>query len=157
MQVARITGDGSPDLVYRGAGGGFTDRRLRNGQRYRYLVTSIDRAGNRAGGPGFEVPTSLPLLGPAKGRAVSQPPLLLWKAVKRAQYYNVQLYKGRRKILTRWPRGEQLQLGKSWRFAGRKRKLRPGTYDWFVFPGFGERSKRRYGKLLGSSTFTVNR
>jgi hypothetical protein len=157
MQVARITGDGSPDLVYQGAGGGFTDRRLRNGRRYRYLVTSIDRAGNRARARASGVPTSLPLLSPAKGAHVGQPPLLLWKAVRRARYYNVQLYKGRRKILTRWPRGEQLQLGKSWRFAGRKRKLRPGTYDWFVFPGFGERSKHRYGKLLGSSTFTVKR
>ncbi len=91
------------------------------------------------------------------GARLGAPPLLLWKPVKRASYYNVQLYKGRRKILTRWPKGEQLQLGKSWRFGGRKRLLGPGVYEWFVFPGFGDRSKRRYGKLLGSSKFTVTR
>ncbi len=157
MQVARVTGDGSPDLVYQGADGGFTDRGLRNGRRHRYLITSIDRAGNRASARATGVPTGLPLLSPAAGARLSRPPLLLWEAVRRARYYNVQLYRGGRKILTRWPTGEQLQLGKRWRFGGHGRELGPGRYEWFVFPGFGRRSERRYGKLIGSSRFTVTR
>ncbi len=157
MQVARVTGDGSTDLLHQGAEAGFTDRGLRNGRRHRYLITSVDRAGNRASARATGVPTRLPLLSPAAGARLSRPPLLMWKDVRRARYYNVQLYRGGRKILTRWPRGERLQVAKRWRFAGHERQLGPGRYEWFVFPGFGSRSERRYGKLLGSSRFTVTR
>jgi hypothetical protein len=49
--------------------------------------------------------------------------------------------------MTRWPRRTSFQLP----------KLRPGRYLWFVFPGFGERSERRYGRLLGRSGFRITR
>ena len=31
--------------------------------------------------------------------------------------------------------------------------LTPGTYQWYVWPGFGALAKSRYGKLIVSSTF----
>ena len=155
--VSRVTGDGSTDLLFTGTAEGFTHRRLKNGTRYRYLVTALDQAGNRAVDRASGVPTGLPLLSPARGAHLENPPLLLWEPVKRASYYNVQLYRGRKKVLTRWPQAEKLQLAERWRYGGERYALKPGPYTWFVFPGFGERSARRYGELLGKSTFRVTR
>ena len=59
--------------------------------------------------------------------------------------------------MTRWPRAEQLQLAETWRFEGERRRFKEGIYTWFVFPGFGDRSDRRFGELLGKSTFRVVR
>jgi hypothetical protein len=154
IEVARLTSAG-PALLYRGVDASFTDSRLRNGRRYRYLVVSIDRAGNRSFGGASAVPTNLPLLNPPRGARVNRPPLLIWEAVKRARYYNVQVYRGSKKVLSRWPRITRLQLTKTWRFAGHRRRLKPGRYTWYVFPGFGDRSKRNFGKLLGQSSFRV--
>jgi hypothetical protein len=154
IEVARLTSAG-PALLYRGTDSVFTDSRLRNGRRYRYLVVSIDRAGNRSFGGASAVPTNLPLLNPPRGARVNRPPLLIWEAVKRARYYNVQVYRGSKKVLSRWPRTTRLQLTKTWRFAGHRRRLKPGRYTWYVFPGFGDRSKRNFGKLLGQSSFRV--
>ena len=67
----------------------------------------------------------------------------------------MQLYRGHEKVLTRWPRSSELQLPETWRFAGVRRRFGPGSYTWFVFPAFGERSDRRFGELLGKSTFRV--
>ena len=155
IEVARITGNGLPALLFRGAATSFTERGLKNGKRRRYLVTSIDRAGNRAVDRAHAVPTGSPLLSPAEGTRLQKPPLLDWEAVKRASYYNVQLYRGHEKVLTRWPRSSELQLPETWRFAGVRRRFGPGSYTWFVFPAFGERSDRRFGELLGKSTFRV--
>jgi len=44
-----------------------------------------------------------------------------------------------------------------WRFGHRVRRLAPGRYCWFVWPGLGTRSERRYGPRLGKSCFTVVR
>ncbi len=155
IEVARITAAGLPALVFRGGGTSFTDRPLRNQQRQRYLITSIDRAGNRAHGLASAVPTASPLIGPPRGARLGEPPLLVWEAAKRASYYNVQLYRGEQKVLSRWPRRAQLQLSEIWHFDGGRRRLKAGPYTWFVFPGFGERSDRRFGKLLGKSSFRV--
>lgn len=144
-------------LVYRGPLADFTDRKLRNGRRYAYLVTLIDQAGNRAAGKASAVPTGSRLLLPPQGARVNNPPMLVWKPVRKARYYNAQLLRHRHKILTRWPTVARLQLRRSWRFAGHRRKLVPGRYCWYVWPAFGRRSKHRYGRLLGSRCFKVVR
>ena len=152
-------GEAAPVVVYRGPGGSFTDQGLKNGQRYRYLVSLIDQAGNRAPGTTSAVPTASELLLPAKGERIRlvRLPLLVWKAVRRATYYNVQVFRGRTKVLSAWPRQTQLQLRRSWRFGGKRHRLTPGKYCWYVWPGFGKRSKRDYGKRLGRSCFRVLR
>jgi hypothetical protein len=33
-------------------------------------------------------------------------------------------------------------------------RLTPGRYHWYVWPGFGKRSDRRYGRLLVSRQLT---
>ena len=40
-------------------------------------------------------------------------------------------------------------------FGGKRYRLVPGSYRWFVFPGLGKRSQARYGALVGQSAFTV--
>jgi hypothetical protein len=153
-QVARVR-DGRSTVVYQGGGDAFTDRKLRNERRYRYVVRLIDQAGNRAAASDSAVPTDSPLLTPAAGESVHAPPLLTWHVVKRAGYYNVQLFKGTRKVLSRWPKTNELQLKRRWSFAGRRHRLGAGRYCWHVWPGFGRRAKRNYGELLGSRCFRV--
>jgi hypothetical protein len=86
---------------------------------------------------------------------VTQPPLLVWRAVKRARYYNVQLYRKGAKILSIWPARARLKLHKRWRYNGKSFRLRSGSYTWLVWPAYGTREKPRYGALLGQSTFKV--
>ena len=132
-------------------------RDVENEERYRYVVTLIDQAGNRASGETSAVPTASPLLTPSARARLSAPPLLTWRKVKRASYYNVQLLRGKRKILSRWPRTNELQLKRRWKFAGKSRRLVAGRYCWYVWPGYGPRAKRNYGRLLGKRCFTVTR
>jgi hypothetical protein len=83
-----------------------------------------------------------------------QPPRLHWRRVKGATYYNVQLYRGTRKILSVWPRRTHLQLPSRWRFGGRLFRLSPARYDWYVWPGFGPPARHRYGHLIVHRQFT---
>jgi hypothetical protein len=86
---------------------------------------------------------------------VTQPPLLVWRAVKRARFYNVQVYRKGVKILSIWPARARLKLHKRWRYNGKAFRLRSGSYTWLVWPAFGTRKTPRYGALLGQSTFKV--
>ena len=83
------------------------------------------------------------------------PPVLKWAAVPKASYYNVQLFRGRQKVLSIWPAGTSLKLSKSWSYEGRDFTLTPGRYRWYVWPGVGNRDQARYLKLLGGSFFVV--
>ena len=159
--------------IYNGKARTFTDRRLKTGLKYRYTITAYDEAGNAAvkglahkaeplddeapvTKPAVAKPAAKPsltrpaLTGPAAGARLTVPPLLAWGAVARASYYNVQLYRNGRKVLTVWPRRRPFSLQRTWRFDGRTYELTPGTYRWYVWPGFGARSANRYGKLLGT-------
>jgi hypothetical protein len=75
--------------------------------------------------------------------------------VRGARYYNVQLLRGDRKILSMWPARARLQLKRAWRFDGHRRRLRAGRYRWLVWPGRGPRSESDYGPLIGARAFTV--
>jgi hypothetical protein len=167
--ILRWRAGAAQKLVFSGSGDKYTDRRLKNERRYKYGILVIDRAGNRALIGATAVPTASKLLSPPRGERVGEPPLLRWKRVRRASYYNVQLYRinarpsrrtiqisrSGRKILSRWPRSPSLRLRKRWRYGGKWRRLGPGLYRWYVWPGYGSRSAHRYGRLLGKSHFTV--
>jgi hypothetical protein len=155
--LMRIRKRGAPKLLYRGTDASFKHRKLHNGRRYRYLLTLIDQAGNRAVRRTSAVPTSSPLLLPANGAHVHGTPLLVWKRARRATYYNAQLVRSETKVLSSWPRKPHLQLRRRWRFERRVRRLISGRYCWFVWPGLGARSENRYGRLLGKSCFVVVR
>ena len=152
--VERRARRGRGMVIHRGPGNEFIDRQLRNGRRYRYAVSLIDQAGNRSVGEASAVPTASPLLVPANGARLHGPPTLVWKSVRKTRYYNVQLMRGS-KVLSRWPRVARLQLRRSWQFDGHRFQLVPGRYCWYVWPGLGAPSERRYGRLLGRGCFTV--
>ena len=147
-------GGAASAVLYNGPATTYADRRVRNGRRYRYVVTLTDDAGNAASRELAGVPGPR-LLAPERRAAVSAPPRLAWTPVRGTRYYNVQLFRGARKVLSAWPRRAALQLEPAWRFHGRQRRLRAGLYRWFVWPGEGRRPARRYGKLIGRRSFTV--
>jgi hypothetical protein len=147
------------DVVYDGTGDGFTDVGLKNGTRYTYLVQAADLAGNTASGSTTVTPTAEAstkhLLSPGAGSSLSRPPLLRWRRVARASYYNVQLFRNGKKILSAWPTKPQYQLRSRWRYRGKRHRLVHGTYRWLLWAGYGPRSARHYGRLLGRRTFVV--
>jgi hypothetical protein len=126
---------------------------VRNRTSYRYTVIAIDQAGN-VGERTVVVRPGLRLLSPAQGAHVSAPPVLSWTSVPKATYYNVQVFRGA-KVLSAWPKRAHLQLRRTWSFGGQRHRLRPGTYRWYVWPGFGQRSAARYGPPVGSGRFVV--
>jgi hypothetical protein len=80
---------------------------------------------------------------------------LAWKPDPKATYYNVQLWRKAKRILSLWPHRTSVQLPGRWKYDGRRYRLTDGRYRWYVFPGYGRQSQKRFGKLLGSSSFVV--
>jgi hypothetical protein len=138
-------------VVYRGTETGLRDTLLVPGRKYEYRVAAVDLASNRAETK-VEITATGALFSPLPGAAVAAPPTLAWASVKGAAYYNVLLMRGR-KIFAAWPTRTSFRLPKTWRYKGRRYRLRPGVYRWYVFPGFGRISAARYGRLLGGSSF----
>ena len=149
-------------IVYQGNGAAFVDKTVKAGVRYRYDVSVADLAGNvttkavMAAAAGA-AKTSTSLLAPVAGAVVKAPPLLRWKAVKGATFYNVQVYRNGRKLLSTWPGAAKLKLKRTWTYAGKRYRLQPGVYKWYVWGARGTRAKPVYGNVLGSSTFSVKR
>lgn len=141
-------------IVYQGRGESFLDRTVRAGAPYRYEIRAIDAAGNVGR---FAVTTgpAPALQRPEAGAAVRGRVTLAWRRVAGARFYNVQLYRGRVKILSAWPRGPQLRLARTWLYGGKRRRLEPALYRWYVWPARGSRERPTYGRALGSSTFRV--
>jgi hypothetical protein len=142
--------------VYHGKGRIFADRSVRNGVTYRYLIVASDLASNRATKTVKAVPKG-PLRAPAEEARVTRPPLLQWVKVRKAAFYNVQLFRNGRKILSAWPVHPRLRLRKTWIWNRHRHKLAPATYRWFVWPAYKRRGKVRYGKPLGHSDFVLAR
>ncbi len=97
------------------------------------------------------------LIAPADGAVVKgrKPPVLRWTPIQGADYYNVQLFREGRKILSAWPTRARLALKRAWRYRGRRVRLEAGEYKWLVWPGQGTRSKADYGERIGVRKFTV--
>jgi hypothetical protein len=142
-------------VVFRGTGlaKGYTDRDLRPGRNYAYRLIATDAAANAATKT-LEFLARGALLFPAPGERVSRPPLLVWTPAKGASYYNVILSRGGRRLFSAWPLRSRLRVPRAWTYNGRRYKLRPGTYSWYVWPGRGPLSAGHYGSMLGGSTFT---
>jgi hypothetical protein len=149
-----VTAHPASTIVYAGSGNSFTDKRVRNGIRYRYAVTARDQAGN-ATARTIELTPGPHLLGPAPHAHLAAPPQLSWTSVRRATYYNVQLLRSGKKILSAWPKGTRFRLPRKWAFEHHHYRLRPGRYRWYVWPGFGKRAAGRYGRVIGHGTFTI--
>jgi hypothetical protein len=181
VQVVRIPGVGSnaASVVFKGPGSSFVDQDVDNGASYVYTVDLRDAAGNETTAAVRAMPR-LPSADPVPGTggvtpgprprgarlrfprtnaviSAGRPPVLRWTRVRRARYYNVQLHRAGRKILSAWPAKPRYRLHRRWSYAGKHRRLARGRYVWYVWPGYGRRSAARYGGLIGRSTFRVGR
>ena len=138
------------------------DDEVLNGIEYRYVIYSVDVAGNRPNGVERRAtPHRILLLRPRDGAVISRPPLFDWVKKARARFYNFQLERFRngdwRRVLSRWPTASSFQLTKTWRFDGRRYRFVRGWYAWHVWPALGTRRKPDYGNLMGSNVFRVPR
>jgi hypothetical protein len=124
----------------------FADKQLRNGVRYTYTLTGTDAAGNPATAKIVAQPAPR-LIAPRQEAHVSGGVTLRWRAVPKASYYNVQLWRKGVKVLTTWPSVPVLHVP----------RLPAGRYVWHVWPGLGPRNRHRFGALIGSSSFVVTR
>jgi hypothetical protein len=144
-------------VVFRGAGGSFMDKKVAAGLEYMYAVQTFDQAGNaskRLLVPGLAKIVTMRRL-PYVPRVADQP-ILRWRAIRGASYYNVQLYRGSKRVFASWPIKNHLGLPAKWKWAGKWRHLTPGRYRWYVWAGLGKRSFARY-RTLGSAQFIVPR
>jgi hypothetical protein len=145
--------------IYRGTANGIKDTGLVVGRKYEYRVIGVDEAANRVEQRLSLVATGA-LLSPTPGLKITMksPPALAWAPAKGATYYNIQLiYKGR-KVLSAWPQRPSFRLRRTWLYRGRRYRLQPGVYRWYVWPGYGRISAARYAKRpLGSSSFVVTK
>ena len=160
LDTASVTVSRSPgrngatgSTVYHGKGAGFRDIGLKMGVTYRYTVTAVDDAGNSAQAAAAIAMRAL--YAPAPGQHVKAGATLAWIPDKSASYYNVQLFRGRKKVLSTWPGNARFRLPRAWAFEHHRYTLKRGKYKWYVWPGLGPRSKAHYGKMLGGSIFTV--
>lgn len=80
---------------------------------------------------------------------------LQWQPVAHATYYNVVLWRDGKRILDLWPRAPRVELPATSADHGPHKRLSPGRYLWFVYPGFGTKPSRHYGALAGSGVLIV--
>ena len=132
-------------IVYTGKASRFVDKSVQAGSRYRYQLVVEDLAGNKSGRVATAGPLA-PLYLPAAGAALRAPPLLRWQAVAGAKFYNVQLLRNGVKVLSSWPRTAKLRLGRTWKYGGKRQRLVPGSYRWYVWGARGTRERPTYGR-----------
>jgi len=154
VQVTRAPGTAGadPSTVYTGLDSRYEDRTVQNKVKYTYTITAVDQAGNKAVDTLTVVPAAA-LYSPAQGAVVHSPPMLAWRRISGATYYNLQLFRGGRKILSVWPVKPKYRLPRAWAFQKKRFKLTRATYEWRVWPGIGKRRANKYGPLIGHSTF----
>jgi hypothetical protein len=144
-------------VVYSGPADRFTDSGISNGRTYTYTVTVYDEADNSSSRRVHARPAVSLGLKPRRNARLTRPPRLRWPAVRRADYYNVQLWRGDHKLLTAWPAGPHLKLRRVLHLHGLTIRLRRGHYRWYVWPGLGSRAAHRYGSFIGQSSFLLTR
>ena len=137
---------GRASLLWHGTGRRFVDHSVKNGTRYRYVVRARDQAGNTAE-KRVDVTPLLPVFAPAPGTVTKVAPLFAEVADPKAQFYNVQVYRGRTKVLSRWPTTGPFRIPRAWSFGGRRRSSSRGN----IASSSGPRSDRPSIRGTGSS------
>ena len=96
-----------------------------------------------------------PIVSPRYHAVVHTPPLVDWRSAPRATYYNMQVWRDGRKILSVWPARSQYRLRSSWTFQGRRHALSQGRFGVYMWAGYGSKAAARYGPLYGRTVFTI--
>jgi HYR domain-containing protein len=125
-----------------------------NEVRYVYGIRSVDKAGNVSA---MSTAAARPskILSPQFDAIVGSAPLVDWVGSLHASYYNLQLWRNGKKILSVWPVKSAFRVRSSWSFNGRRYALGSDAYRVYVWPGFGPKYAADYGSLLGWSQFSV--
>lgn len=155
----RVRGRKARTTVFKGsaAAGAFTDTKIRPGVQYVYSLRSFDEAGNAS--KVRSLAGLLQVLTLQKTPYVplaATDPTLRWGPVRGADYYNVQLFRGSKRIYAAWPKMHQLGLPASWKWSGHVFRLTTGRYRWYVWAGFGPRKLAQY-RIVGSARFMIPR
>lgn len=143
-------------VIYTGKGRRFVDLRVVSGKRYWYEISLYDLAGNRSSRT-VGLRRALGIYSPTDGAVVKKPPLVAWAPAAEARFYNVQLWRGKVKLLTTWVQVPKLQLSTRWKLNGVPHALVAGSYRLYVWPAFGTKRDPRYGKLVGQVGFVFKR
>jgi hypothetical protein len=159
IRVLRTPGRGTEPqtVVFTGNADFYKDAGIDNGKKYDYAVTALDEASNSVEQKATAVP--LPALyNPAAGARVRGKLVFEWLPVEGATYYNVQIWLGKRKLISVWPRTTRLVVPQRGKLGGKRYALVRGkTYRWYVWPGRGRKIDRKYGRLIGVSSFRYTR
>jgi hypothetical protein len=142
----RVSGSSWTKIGARRDVSSMTDWTPANEVRYVYAIRSFDKAGN-ASAASTERARPSKILSPQFEAIVGSRPLIDWAPSLHASYYNLQLWRNDKKVLSVWP------VKSSYR---PRSALGSGTYRVYVWPGFGAKSAANYGSLVGWSQFTVN-
>jgi hypothetical protein len=135
-----------------------TDGPLAAATAFTYTITARDAAGNAttamaaATTPTAAAAAAALAQSKAKGKRKATTRTLRWKRRAGAKYYNVQLFRNGRKVLSAWPTANHYTVKARWRYRGRTHRLTSGRYRWYVWPGYGPRAAHRYGRLLAKGT-----
>jgi hypothetical protein len=152
-----IRGRKARTTVFVGTGSTFTDTRIHPGAQYVYRLRSIDEAGNASRVVSIGAPVKILTLRKARYVPLAAPnPILRWGRVRGADYYNVQLFRGSKRIYSSWPTMHQVGLTAAWRWSGHEFRLTPGRYRWYVWAGYGPRKLAHY-RAVGSARFKMPR
>jgi hypothetical protein len=153
VTVFRRTSAGGRVAVYSGPATRYLDASFNNALDYRYDVISYDATGNASPSVTVAISSSTLLASPRPGARVRRPPTLAWASISRARFYNVQLFRNGRKVMSTWPRRSRVHLAPRWHYAKHAYALTRGRYDWYVWPAFRSGGSIRYGPAIGHSFF----
>jgi hypothetical protein len=152
-----LSGDKAHKTVFNGRAGRFTDTTIRAGAEYVYSVQAFDQAGNSSRVITVTgLPKVLTLQGTGHVPRAAPNPILRWGRIRGAGYYNVQLFRGSKRIYAAWPSSHQVGLRGTWKWAKHRFRLTPGRYRWYVWAGLGARRLARY-RTVGSASFIMPR
>jgi hypothetical protein len=70
---------------------------------------------------------------PKQPNRTSTPRRFVWPPVEGAKGYEMQLFRGSRRVFAHRTRQPRVTLPQTWRYAGRSVRLEPGTYHWSVW------------------------
>jgi hypothetical protein len=142
-------------VLFRSSASSFVDKDIEAGIEYLYTLRAVDEAGNESAEVTLAgLPKVLTLRRMRYVPRAAPKPILRWEAVGGARYYNVQLFRGAKRVLAAWPETHQFGVPKAWRWHDHTYRLRPGHYRWYVWAGLGPRSFARY-RTVGSAQFIV--
>jgi hypothetical protein len=84
--------------------------------------------------PKAKAPPPQPTKPPPAPPAAAATRTLAWAPIEGAAGYQVELFRGSRKVFSEQTPATRLELGNTWKYEGTTFSLEPGNYLWYVWP-----------------------